>query len=131
MSFDREAWVAVWGSNTPMIVGGINDEFPGLPRTPQGWIWLVTRSLTAGHPTYRVALIHRVGEEFTILARGRIDKEFYGERGVIELARHMSQREDIQRAWRSEPPEAWRSPADQRRRRPAPARARREPEGPA
>ena len=86
--FDWEVWRKAWGSNKTTIVGGVND-FIALPEPPGDCEWLLTRTLTGEHPTYRLALLWR--ELFddgphVCLRHGLIDKKMYGEAGVRQLA---------------------------------------------
>lgn len=99
MSWDHDAWIAAWGWNAPMIVGGTGDEkmINQLPKLPPGYGWMVTRELTGEHPTYMVMLHNQQLiplAPWELIAKGKIDKKMYGEAGVVELARRMKEKLD-------------------------------------
>jgi len=94
MSFDSETWIKAWGWNAPLIAGGINDEFPRLPKVAANQEWLLIRGVTQGKdeafPTWNLALLdHGDGDpmSFQVLTRRKIDHKFYGPAGVLEAAR--------------------------------------------
>lgn len=98
VTYDPEAWIKAWDGNKAMICNGVNDVQIKLPRLPRGFGWLLTRELTGEHPTYRLALLQSP-VIFAVLARGKIDKQMYGEAGVQQLARAFMERLGI-----NEPP---------------------------
>lgn len=89
--FKMNEWLQAWGCNASLVV---DTEGWGLPELPPKHEWIVTRELTAGNPTYRIALCY-IGAEpgyHSVIDHAKIDKIMYGEVGVRQRAQRMHDR---------------------------------------